>query len=298
MGIYDRDYYRRDMPEPVDDVPGKVIGLSMTAWLIIVNVAVFGASFLLFSRPGTLLYDWWRSNMELWPNFHYVPGAALFRPWQLVTCMFLHGGFWHILFNMWMLWIFGKGVEQLYGRWNYLAFYMVAGITASGLYVLTSWLRGTPNPAVGASGAVMGAVILFAFHFPRQRLMVWGIVPVMVWQIAVFYVVVDLLMFTLGRGGNVANAAHLGGAAFGAAYYFLDLRIQTLGKLVGIGKKSSRAPVPPPLPPTPRPGPGVDPHVRDRVDALLDKISRKGLTSLTDEERDFLRDASGKYRSS
>jgi hypothetical protein len=144
----------------------------------------------------------------------------------------------------------------------------------------------------------MGAVILFAFHFPRQRLMVWGIVPVMVWQIAVFYVVVDLLMFTLGRGGNVANAAHLGGAAFGAAYYFLDLRIQTLGKLVGIGKKSSRAPVPPPLPPTPRPGPGVDPHVRDRVDALLDKISRKGLTSLTDEERDFLRDASGKYRSS
>jgi len=304
MGIYDRDYYRRDMAEPVEGVPGRTPGLSLTTWLIVINVVALVLSYFLLSMQDSVIADWWKKNLLLWPNFRRLPPdllgdrPGLFRPWQLVTSVFLHEGFWHILLNMWMLWLFGRGIEQLYGRWNFLAFYLAAGITAGALYVLTSYIRGTPNGALGASGAVIGTVVLYAFHFPRQKLYIWGIVPVLVWQMAAFFVALDLYYFTTGQGGNVANAAHLGGAAFGVAYYYLDLRFESLGRIMGLGKKASRPAVPPLVPPTPRPSASVDPHVRDRVDALLDKISRDGLTSLTDEERDFLRDASGKYRSS
>ncbi|MHC5078822.1 MAG: rhomboid family intramembrane serine protease [Planctomycetota bacterium] len=221
MGIYDRDYYRRDMRTPPEDIPGQRTGLSITAWLIIINVVVFILSFLVLNMKNSPLSGWCYRNFFLWPVFDgslNVLGGGAFRFWQPVTSMFLHspGDIFHILFNMWFLWMFGKGIERLYGPWNFLGFYMTAGVIAGLLWVLTAYLRNEPHPAVGASGAVMGVVVLYAFHFPRQKVYIWGILPVLIWQLAVFFVGLDLLYFLGGRGGNVANAAHLGGAAFGA----------------------------------------------------------------------------------
>jgi membrane associated rhomboid family serine protease len=190
--------------------------------------------------------------------------------------------------------MFGKGIERLYGRWNFLAFYLAAGVAAGLLFVVTSLLNRDPRPAVGASGAVMGVVVLYAFHFPRQRVYVWGIVPVLIWQLAIFFVGIDLLYFLGGSQGNIANAAHLGGAAFGAIYRFVDLRTD---RFLALWKRLAARPAGTPPPPPRAPGASpVDPAGRARVDALLDKISKDGLSSLTDEERAFLRDASNQYR--
>lgn len=297
MGLYDREYYRRDMREPPGVTPGRALGLSMTAWLIIANVAVFFFDFLLTKGRSSLLGAWWRETLYLHPFDVFARGHV----WQPLTSMFLHADFFHILFNMWFLYIFGKGIENLYGRRNFLAFYLCAGIFAGLAYSAIGVVTRNPTPAIGASGGVMGVVVLYAFHFPYQRLYVWGILPVLVWQLAAFFVGLDLLYFLGGAGGNVANAAHLGGALFGAIYRFVDLRFDSLlARLKGLvpDKRPASRPRPPaPPPPAPRiPPPGADPEVRRRVDVLLDKISRHGLSSLTDEERDFLRNASKQYR--
>ncbi len=292
MGIYDREYYRRDMRPPPDYTPGRRPGLSLTAWLIIANVVVFFFGFLLTGMRDSPLGKWWIQTFALWPDAVFAKG----RVWQLVTSMFLHAGFLHILFNMWFLWLFGKGMERLYGRLNFFLFYIAAGVSASLLFTVTTLLAGEFHYAVGASGGVIGVVVLYAFHYPRQRIYIWGVLPVLVWQLAAFFVGLDLLYFIGGRGGNVAHAAHLGGAAFAVVYRYLDLRIEPmLARLKRRAPKAPRPRAPDGLPPPPRLDP-VNPQTRARVDALLDKISRHGLTSLTDEERDFLRNASRDFR--
>jgi len=297
MSLYDRDYYRQDMRPPVDGVPGSTAGgLSVTTWLIILNIVVFVFTYFARGAHNLPLAKWWAENMILWPLFSDHPDYGSFRPWQVVTSMFMHVDIWHILVNMWVLWMFGKGIEKLYGKWNYLAFYMTAGVVAGLLFVLTSALRGDPRAAVGASGAIAGVVVLFAFHFPRQKVYFWGIVPLLVWQLAVGFIAIDLAMFVFAKGGNIANAAHLGGAAFGVFYRYVDLRFESLAGLLAGTKPKPRPRVPSYFPDEELAPPPLDGDVRARVDLLLDKISREGLTSLTEEERAFLRDASNRYR--
>jgi membrane associated rhomboid family serine protease len=132
----------------------------------------------------------------------------------MFTSMFLHGGLFHVLFNMWFLWIFGNNVEEALGRFQYLALYVVGGVAATLTFVVAN--PESTIPLVGASGAIAAILGAYVVLFPKHRvlsLVGWLIVPV---PAAVFLGVWFVLQFGLG-GSNVAWEAHAGGFVFGFA---------------------------------------------------------------------------------
>ena len=208
-----------------------------------------------------------------------VPAFLLQRPWTLVTYMFLHGGFMHIIFNMLGLYFFGPRVEQRIGSQRFFALYMIAGITGGLLSFYTPMSR-----IIGASGAVFGVLLAYARFWPRDQILIWGIIPVEVRWMVLIYTVISLL----GLGGGVAHFAHLGG--FLGAFLYLIWMERTAGArkfrqvatappaakdaLLSNWKKVDRT--------------GVHAVNKDEVDRILDKISASGLASLTPQERLFL----------
>lgn len=135
--------------------------------------------------------------------------------WQLVTSMFLHGGLWHILFNMLALWMFGLDLERVWGARRFLYYYFFTGIGAGLLYVLVnpfSWV-----PSIGASGAIYGVLLAFALLFPHRTIFLYFFpLPA---RYAV--IVMGLLAFFASVGGyqaGINHVAHLGGLLFGLLY--------------------------------------------------------------------------------
>jgi membrane associated rhomboid family serine protease len=143
--------------------------------------------------------------------------------WQLATYMFLHGGIFHILFNMLALWMFGAELERIWGTRYFLKFYFVTGIGAAALTVLFSLLpfgfsqQLQSANIIGASGAIYGLLLAYALYFP-QRPILLIVFPVPA-KIAVTILGAIALVSSLGETGGVANATHLGGLLVG--YLFL-----------------------------------------------------------------------------
>jgi membrane associated rhomboid family serine protease len=142
----------------------------------------------------------------------------------LFTCMFLHGGFGHILWNMWFLWIFGANVEDRFGSFVYLLFYLVCGIGASASQLLFSW--GSHIPSLGASGAISGVLGAYIVFFPRSRILT--LIPLfIIWFTAripavIFIGLWFIMQFLSGlsslgaaASGGVAWWAHVGGFLIG-----------------------------------------------------------------------------------
>lgn len=135
-----------------------------------------------------------------------------FLLWQPLTYMFLHGGWWHILFNMFALWMFGGELERLWGTARFLKYYFFTGIGAGILtIVLTPY---SPIPTIGASGAIYGLLLAYAVYFPNRRIFIYFLFPV---PARVFVIVMGLLEFlnSFGASGGIAHFAHLGGILFG-----------------------------------------------------------------------------------
>lgn len=179
--------------------------------LIIINVAVYIVSIFFIATPEI---DFWFSGLLAMHPFDVdsaFSGMPSFWPWQLVTYQFMHAGFFHILFNMYILYIFGITLQDAMGEKKFLAFYLLSGIGAGLLHLFLS-----QGSVVGASGAVMGVVVGMATLYPNQEVMIFPLfIPIKLKWIATAYVVIDLFQGLLGSGGNVANFAHLGGAATG-----------------------------------------------------------------------------------
>jgi membrane associated rhomboid family serine protease len=154
-----------------------------------------------------------------------VPTLVLHRlwVWQLATYMFLHGGIFHILFNMLALWMFGTELERTWGTRYFLKFYFVTGIGAGALTVLFSLLpfafaeQVQQSIIIGASGAIYGLLLAYAMYFPdRPILMIVFWVPA---KVCVAILAGIALLTSLSESGGVANATHLGGLV--VAYVFL-----------------------------------------------------------------------------
>lgn len=147
----------------------------------------------------------------------YFPGSANFRIWQPITYMFMHGGFFHIFFNMYTLLIFGSVVEQIIGQKKYLIFYLLCGLGAAGLHILmTTVLRLPIGPMVGASGAIYGVLIAYAMLFPESK-MTLLFPPVTLsakWMVAIF-AAIELFTGITGTMEGIAHFAHLGGMVVG-----------------------------------------------------------------------------------
>jgi membrane associated rhomboid family serine protease len=215
------------------------------------------------------------STEELW----LVPALLLQRPWTLVTYMFLHSGFMHIIFNMLGLYFFGPRVEQRIGSGRFFALYMIAGITGGLLSFYTPMAQ-----ILGASGAVFGVLLAYARFWPRDQILIWGIIPVEVRWLVLIYTVVSLI----GLGGGVAHFAHLGG--FLGAFLYLMWMERTAGTRKFRRVATAPAPAKDALLTNWRnvnPA-GVHDVNKDEVNRILDKISASGIASLTPQERLFL----------
>jgi membrane associated rhomboid family serine protease len=304
MGIYDREYYRRDGPSFLGSLGG---GRSMCVWLIGINVACFLLQYLTITKTPTLLgsdpEEPFTSALDL-----SIPLVLHGQVWRLLTYAFLHstGNIWHIAMNMLFLYWFGRQVEEQLGRWEFLAFYL-AGVVAAALAYVGAGLLGLmpPNfPAVGASGGVMAVLVLAAFYYPRQTIYLFFVIPVPIWAFAVGLVAIDLFTLLSDRHSQVATAAHLGGAAFGFAYYRLGWRLTLLWPSLSTWTRRAtrprprlrlydedEEPTPSPVPaarPAPPPPLLEDEQLEAQVDAILAKIHRDGKDKLTEHEREVL----------
>lgn len=242
----------------------------MTPWVLRILIATVLMFFVQQTAAGVtrLLY--------------LVPSEVLTRPWTLVTYMFLHGGLGHIFWNMLGLYFFGPRVESRMGSQRFITLYFVSGIVGA----LFSVVLAPRYPILGASGAVLGVLMAFARFWPRERIYIWGVIPIEARWLVIIYAAIDILGFNgFGRLG-VANVAHLGGFA-GALLYLLFLE-----RRQGARRFKQAA--------TPRVGESalgnwrnvdrgsIHSVNREEVDRILDKISASGLASLTPQERQFL----------
>lgn len=301
MGIQDRDYYREG-PSFLDRVGQQ----GATVWLIAVTVGVFFGQIL--SAQGRFPFG------PLFDVGAYDPRLILDgEVWRLLTPVFLHGGLWHLFFNMLILHWAGGKLEEMRGPRELVLFYLLAGVVANALFV-GAYLAGLTgdNKAIGASGAVTATLVVFACHFPHAQVRLWFIIPMPVWLVTILFVGMDT-MFGFGvrdpRGGNVAYLVHVGGAAFGFLYYQTDVRF---GALFTRAPRTRARPrlrvIPPPVDERPVPVGAVvapparpsaapaDEQLEAKLDAVLAKVSKLGPESLTPEEREILQKASELYK--
>lgn len=179
---------------PSQKIPPVVLNL------IIINVIVFVAQLVFDSTLG--LTD----ILALYPY-----NSGLFKPYQLVTHMFAHGGFLHILFNMYALWIFGSVLERIWGPKRFLIFYLICGLAAG----LTQMFFVTTGAAIGASGAIMGLLAAFAYTFPNTEFFIIPFpFPIKAKYMAAIFAAFDIFGGFAGSD-NVAHFAHLGGLVMG-----------------------------------------------------------------------------------
>lgn len=172
--------------------------------LIIANVVVFLAQFVLEQQGYSLI-----------PLFALQPlGSGDFRVWQLVTHMFMHGGFMHILFNMFGLWMFGSLLENYWGPKRFFQFYMICGLIAGLAHLVFS-----NGSAIGASGAIMGIFAGFAYLFPETPLYLFFVpIPIKAKWAMPGLILIDVFSAISPRlDDNVAHWAHIGGALAGLA---------------------------------------------------------------------------------
>lgn len=248
----------------------------MTKWvlrLIVANFVLF-----LLAPPGTQLFG----------MLAFVPAWILIRPWTLFTYMFLHASWAHIIFNMLGLFFFGPSLEARLGSRDFLLLYFLSGLGGA---VLSFFFQPMAS-VVGASGAVFGILLGFAYFWPRQPIYIWGILPIQARVLVIILAVMSIYSGFVGGGGNIAHFAHLGG--FVAGWAFLSWRQRRVRKLRQI-----------------RTGPSIaevvsgqlrqeeerwrsipldDLHEINRleVERILRKLDSDGLRSITPEERAFM----------
>ncbi len=175
--------------------------------LIILNVLVWIAQ-LVFEK------QFLTARIALWPV-----DSPFFEPYQIFTHMFAHSQYGpiHILFNMFMLWMFGKTLENIWGAKRFLTFYLLCGIGAAAAHLLIQHLTGGYASVVGASGAIFGVFAAFAMLFPNTEMYIMFLpVPIKAKWVAIGYMALDLFGgISNAPGDNIAHFAHLGGALTG-----------------------------------------------------------------------------------
>jgi membrane associated rhomboid family serine protease len=216
------------------------------------------------------------------PLLEFVPVSVLLRPWSVITYMFLHAGLSHIFWNMLGLYFFGPRVEQRMGSNRFITLYLISGIAGA----LLSVVLAPRYPIIGASGAVLGVLMAFARFWPRERLMIWGIIPIEARWLVLIYAALDLWSGFGGSRSGVANFAHLGGFA-GALLYLVFLEQRQGAKRF---KQQATPKVPDPALGNWRKVDTSSIHSvnKEEVDRILDKINASGIGSLTPQERQFL----------
>lgn len=218
-------YYENQRPSFWQNIP------TVTRNLLLINVIVFVATFI----DDKMLHD--EFMYRIFSLFY--PASPFFRIWQPVTHMFMHGGIWHLFFNMYALMMFGSSVERMIGEKKFLLFYFVCGFGAAALHMGVQWcqlnlLGSDPGliygiPTVGASGAIYGILIAFAMLYPDATLvLLFPPIPLKAkWWVLIF-AGIEIVTGVTGTMDGIAHFAHLGGMLVG---FLLMLYWRKSGKL-------------------------------------------------------------------
>jgi len=179
-------------------------------WLLIINTAVF----LLSAMARVTSFG------EIFNLFALVPRAVVYHLaiWQLFTYLFLHGGVWHLLFNMLTLWMFGVTLERAWGTRRFLKYYFICGIGAGICDVTVNALLGNwSTSTIGASGAIYGVLLAFGVLYPESTILFLFLFPIQAKYFVMIYGALALLG-AMNVNSGVSNVAHLGGMLFGLLY--------------------------------------------------------------------------------
>src|SRR5438128_3555037 len=270
--------------------PQRMFG--MTPWvrrLIVANLVVFLLQMTIFVGP--------RFETAL----GFAPLLALERPWTFVTYMFIHAGPLHLAFNLLALFVFGGPVEERMGGRQFLTYYLLCGLGGAALSFLLMQFRPV-ELVIGASAAVYGVMLAFAWAWPNRPIYVFPLPePIPAKWLVTFAVAVSLALAIFPPIDKVSHLAHLGG--FGAGFLYLKVADWRLARAE---RHLRRAAQPSVLVHPGRVARAGDAGLKPRrpppdaaqaeIDRVLDKISARGIESLTPAERKFLADMSRKMR--
>jgi membrane associated rhomboid family serine protease len=278
-----RDYYAPKDAYPYND-----------GWTPVVLALVLG-NVLAYILQHVLARTHVLAPAEIMDLFACVPARVAHdhRYWQLVTYAFLHdpANPFHLVVNMYMLWVGGRELEFMYGRARFLRFYLLAAVIGALVYMATiPFGEDAMVPMLGASGAVMAVLVVYAFYHPNDKLLLGFFLEVPMWLGVSFLVALDLgLAFGVAPSHGVASACHLGGAAFGIAYWRWGNRAEAVlerDRVEEDERPAVRAPAS-----APRKG-----NLEDELDQVLRKLHASGMDSLTTDEKAVLDRASKHYR--
>ena len=222
------------------------------------------------------------SNAEglFFPLFGLVPKMVWseLMIWQPFTYLFFHGGIWHVLINMFVLWMFGSELERLWGKSHFLKFYFVTGV-GSGLLTMLFSLQ-SMTPIVGASGAIYGVLLAYGLTYPNRQIYLYGIIPIKsIW----FVIGIGMIAFmsSFNNISQVSHITHLSGMLIGYLMLkrpvewrslWFSIRKRTLEyRVVQEEKKATHRQ-----------------KIEQDIDIILDKINREGFDSLSQKEQDSL----------
>jgi len=274
MGLYDRDYSQERYQRAYHHGPPMRMGFpkvtAVVKRLLIINIVVFLTAIII--RPlGVLIYDWFQLDPTTL--------ARALQLWRLVTYQFLHGGIWHIFFNMIGLYFLGPTLERHWGSRKFLVFYLSCGAAGGVFYLLLVAVGFLPAMAmVGASGAILGMLAACAILFPHIKLFIFPLFfPISIRTAAIIFSAM-YLFFVLTRSANAGgHAAHLAGMATGAIYVFsqswqtkVKMKIQT-----NIRRKKATE----------------QRNLQMELDRILAKVHEHGIHSLTSKEKSILKRA-------
>lgn len=238
-------------------------------WLIIVNAVIYvfqvflGRSFI--STFGLVPYS---VSHRLWF-------------WQLFTYMFLHGGIFHLLFNLFILWMFGKSVEDAWDKKSFLKYYFICGLGAALAIILTGPSSMRTN--IGASGAIYGILVAFAMLYPETTVYLYFFIPIKAKYLALLLGVIAFLAGISGSGPGIAHFGHLGGLVAGYLYLkypvwkyrFPEIKLSKLFSGINwrrLVKKEYQS----------------EKSREEEVNRILDKIIAQGVENLTIEEKEIM----------
>jgi membrane associated rhomboid family serine protease len=221
-----------------------------------------------------------RTEGMFFPLFGLVPKLVWseFMLWQPFTYLFFHGSIWHVLINMFVLWMFGSELERLWGKEHFLKFYFVTGVGA-GLVTMIIGLNST-TPIVGASGAVYGVLLAYGLTYPNRTVYLYGIIPIKsLW----FVIGIGIIAFmsSFDNVSQISHLTHLSGMVIG--YLMLKRPVRFNDLWFSIRKRTLEYKIK-------HEEKKVSQHqaIEREIDGILDKINREGFDSLTNEQHDRL----------
>ena len=220
------------------------------------------------------------SEIMFFSNFGLVPKLvwSQLKIWQPFTYMFFHGDIWHVLINMFVLWMFGSELERVWGKKNFLRFYFITGV-GSGLGTMLFGLQST-IPIVGASGAIYGVLLAYGVMFPNRTVYLYGIIPIKsIW----FVIGIGVIAFfsSFNNFTNISHLTHLFGMIIGYLYlkrpvHFRSLWFSVFKKVLEYRIQNQEEKI------------SRSVEIERDLNSILDKINREGFKSLTKEEEERL----------